>query len=206
MAKELKERYFELLQNLNAEVDPNPFWKEIEREHNGKGRHYHNLSHLENLFLVLDPIRNLFADWDMIAAAVFYHDIVYNVRKKDNEEQSAVRAIERLKTWGVAEDRIQLCNTIIIATKSHDLHENEAVNLFTDADLAILGGTWKTYETYFKAIRKEYKIYPKLMYNPARKKVLQHFLDMPTIYKTKYFQESLEENARLNIAKELSLL
>jgi predicted metal-dependent HD superfamily phosphohydrolase len=62
------------------------------------------------------------------------------------------------------------------------------------------------YSDYYKNVRKEYSIYPNLLYNPGRKKVLKHFLAMGKIFKTDYFYQKFEKNARLNLQKELDLL
>ena len=71
--------------------------------------------------------------------------------------------------------------------------------MFTDADLAILGKDATTYMNYSHQIRQEYKVYPDFMYNPRRKNVLHHFLQMESIYKTPQFRQQydcLVETAR----------
>jgi len=55
-------------------------------------------------------------------------------------------------------------------------------------------------------IRKEYKVYPDIIYKPGRRKVVQHFLAMERIYKTDYFFVRLEQQAKENLTKELTLL
>ena len=102
--------------------------------------------------------------------------------------------------------QIDLCVQHILATKSHAVSENNDTNLFTDADLSVLGADREVYEQYYKQIRKEYSIYPDLMYNPGRKKVLQNFLGMKRIFKTDYFYGKFEEKARRNITAELNEL
>ena len=103
-------------------------------------------------------------------------------------------------------DTLNKCTNIILATKKHLWNEDNDLNLFTDADLSILGADWNDYETYLKQIRKEYTIYPDIIYNSGRKKVLQHFLSMETIYKTEYFYKKFETKARQNLQGELKLL
>jgi predicted metal-dependent HD superfamily phosphohydrolase len=93
-----------------------------------------------------------------------------------------------------------------LATKSHSIAEDNDTNYFTDADLAILGADDKTYTEFAKAIRKEYAVYPDTIYNHGRKKVLTHFLQMPEIYKTKYFRDKYETRARVNLSTELGRL
>lgn len=202
----LKTRFLELIGQQTADVElANKYWVEIEAAHNNKKRVYHSLTHLENLFLELEPIKDQIEDWDTVSWAVFYHDIVYNVRKQDNEERSADLAVERLQAIGYPTRKVERCKAQIIATKSHAVSNDQDANLLTDADLSILGKDWDTYSAYFKAIRKEYKIYPKVLYNPGRKKVLTHFLEMDQLFKTDYFRELYEEQARQNIEQELKL-
>lgn len=144
-------------------------WLEIETYYSSKKRHYHTLSHLENLFLELLPIQEKMTDWETVQFSIFYHDIIYNASRHDNEEKSAILATERLRQMGVSENQILRCNHEILMTKSHDFSDSDT-NYFTDADLSVLGKSWEIYEEYFKQIRKEYRIYPDFMYNRGRKK------------------------------------
>ncbi|NOQ74439.1 MAG: hypothetical protein GQ574_20685 [Crocinitomix sp.] len=201
---ELKTRFFELIGRQTADAGlANAYWAEIEAAHSNKNRIYHNLTHLENLFLELEQVKDQIDDWNTVSWAVFYHDIVYNVRKQDNEERSADLAVKRLSEIAYPKEQVERCKMQIIATKSHAIMDDQDANLFTDADLSILGKNWETYEAYTKAIRKEYKIYPNLLYKPGRKKVLMHFLEMERLFKTAHFVELYEVEARENLGKEL---
>lgn len=202
----LHQNFKDLFQKYNQDNSlQENLWLEIETYYTSKKRHYHTLSHLENLFQELLPIQENFEDWETIKFSIFYHDIIYNASRSDNEEKSAILAIERLKEIGINEDQILKCNHQILMTKSHEMSDNDT-NYFTDADLSILGKNWKTYEEYFKQIRKEYRIYPDFMYNRGRKKALKHFLEMEGIFKTDYFFGKYEKQARLNLEKELEIL
>ncbi|WP_296144950.1 hypothetical protein [uncultured Flavobacterium sp.] len=202
----LKENFKNLVQKFNQDISlQENLWIEIETYYSSKKRHYHNLSHLENLFKELLPIQEKLEDWDTIQFSIFYHDIIYKASRSDNEEKSALLAIERLKEIGYSNDLILKCNHQIITTKSHEFSDSDS-NYFTDADLSILGKSWKTYSEYFQQIRKEYKIYPDFIYNPGRKKALHHFLKMDRIFKTDYFFEKYEIQARENLQKELEFL
>lgn len=181
-------------------------WVFIEKQYTAKGRHYHNLRHLEHLLAQMESCKALVADWDCILFALFYHDIIYKATAKDNEEKSADAAVLDLKAIAFPADRIEKCRAIILATKSHAVSPDNDTNLFTDADLSILGSDWETYSTYFKNVRKEYSVYPDFMYNPGRKKVLMHFLDMECIFKTDFFRDKFEVGARENITKEMEML
>lgn len=180
--------------------------QELVKNYNSEKRHYHNLSHLENLFAELENIKHEIAGWNAICFSVFYHDAIYDVKKNDNEEQSALLAEKRLLELNVPDSVISRCKEQILATKSHQLSSENDTNLFTDADLSILGKSWEAYEVYYKQIRKEYSIYPDLLYKPGRKKVLKHFLEMPRIFKTDLFADRYEKQARENLRMELERL
>ncbi|MFZ4927531.1 hypothetical protein [Chryseobacterium sp. Mn2064] len=181
-------------------------WKEIETKYAEKGRHYHNLLHLSSMFTELEEVKDQIINFPAISFAVFYHDIIYDATSKSNEEKSALTAEKRLKELGLATHEITLISEEILATKHHQKSDNGDINYLLDADLSILGKDWSIYSNYTQNIRKEYSIYPDLLYKPGRKKVLNHFLDRESIFKTDYFKEQYEEQAKKNIDAELSLL
>lgn len=180
-------------------------WKEIEEDYQHKSRHYHTLQHLENLLSELLPHKHAFTNWHTLVFALAYHDVIYNSLRADNEAKSAALAVKRLTEINFPEHEIYRCGQLILATKKHEAADAET-NLFTDADLSILGSDPETYQTYTQQIRREYRMYPDLLYNPGRKKVLNHFLSMSVIYKTEPFRDKYEATARLNIQAELESL
>ncbi|GGD42452.1 hypothetical protein GCM10011514_03050 [Emticicia aquatilis] len=203
----LKNIFFDLLKKYtNDESLVSKFWSEIEENYTNRKRYYHTLEHLENLFQMLTPIKTKIKDWDTLLFTLFYHDVIYNATKSDNEEKSAELAIVRMQTIGIEKSQIEQCKAQILATKKHLPNANSDTNYFTDADLSVLGQDWETYINYYKNVRKEYAIYPNIIYNTGRKKVLKHFLAMDSIYKTDYFYQEFEQKAKENLARELGLL
>ena len=203
----LHETYLQLVrQYTNDEQKITAYWAEIETAHSSGSRYYHNLSHLENLVTQLAAFKNDITDWNTVLFSVFYHDIVYAVTQKDNEEKSAQLAAERLTELSVPPLQIEKCLTQIIATKSHQLSDDPDTNLFTDADLSILGMEWPLYAAYYEQVRQEYSIYPDAVYKPGRRNVLHHFLQMEKIFKTPQFYSKYERSARENLARELATL
>jgi len=180
-------------------------WEEIETRYAEKSRHYHTMAHIENLILELIPVKASFSQWHVVVFAVAYHDIIYKPSRTNNEEKSAEFAAERLKSIDVPSELIARCRDFIIATKRHDPVDNE-IDLFTDADLSILGSDSNMYQSYAKQVRKEYSVYPDLLYKAGRKKMLLHFLGMPHIYKSPLFRDKYEATARWNLKNELDSL
>ena len=203
----LKEIFSNLLINYTTNSSLiNELWDEVEKNYSEKKRHYHTLQHLENLLITLTEVKSEIQHWESILFTLFYHDIIYTALKSDNEENSALLAEKRMQQLSVSNDIIERCKNQILATKSHSKSTDSDTNYFTDADLSVLGQPWEIYSLYYKNVRKEYAIYPDFIYNPGRKKVIQHFLSMNSIYKTDYFYNQFEKVAKENLMKELSSL
>lgn len=200
----LKDRFESLCLNFTKDkILIEKFWFEIEKKYSGKSRHYHNLQHLETLFEEIEHVKDKIKNFNSISFSIFYHDIIYDATSKLNEEKSADVAKERLEILGVNNDDIQRIYEQILTTKSHQKSEDEDTNFLLDADLSIFGKSSQVYVEYTKQIRKEYSIYPDFLYKLGRKKVLQHFLELESIFKTEYFRNKYEIQARENIEFEL---
>lgn len=181
-------------------------WQEIEANYSKRNRHYHTLDHLEHMLNQFNAIKTEISEWDATLFALYYHDIIYNPLKSDNESKSADLAVKRMHELDVPIAIIEQTKTQILATKSHEISSDNDVNFFTDIDLSVLGQTWPIYAEYARNVRKEYAIYPDLIYNAGRKKVLNHFLAMDRIFKTEKLNSKFELQAKRNIEKELRAL
>jgi Uncharacterized protein conserved in bacteria len=181
-------------------------WNELSNAYSGKNRYYHNLSHIENMLLTLNQVKNKISDYDTVLFALYYHDFVYEPTSDKNEEKSADVAGTILSKLNYPCERISNCYTLILATRDHIASGNNDTNYLTDADLSILGQDWDLYLQYTKMIRQEYVIYPNEVYNEGRKKVIDFFLKMNQIFKTQYFFEKFERQAKENLIKELTQL
>lgn len=194
-----------LQQYTGNEALQQQYWQELSAAYTQTGRYYHTLQHLEFMLQQLEQVKNDISQWNAVIAALFYHDIVYDVMKQNNEETSAILAAKRLAKIEVPQEMIDQCTEHILATKLHTIGSSTDTNLFTDADLCILGQPAGIYKTYTTQIRKEYAVYPDSLYNPGRAKVLQHFLAMPAIFKTAPFAR-YQVQAQTNIQQELDTL
>ena len=196
----LKNKFQILCQNFTTNKELIlTLWSEIEKAHTTPTRHYHTDKHLKQIYQALPTINKL------SEFAIFYHDIIYNVSRNDNEEQSALLCEKRLKYLGVSTELRNQVTQLIRETKTHEASSITNA-LFLDADLAILGSTWDIYQIYLQNVRKEYEIYNDNVYNVGRKKVLKQFLGKERIYMSEYFYERYEQQARKNIEQELLIL
>lgn len=202
----LEQEFLTSLKKYTSDLtQPQIMWNEVMENYSQPGRYYHNIGHLNSLLAELKLYQDKFSDWDATIFAIAYHDLIYNPLKDDNEEQSAILARKRLTTISLSEHSIAFCCHLIVSTKRHESSDMET-NLFTDADLAILGSDSQAYVQYTNQIRREYAIYPDRVYNSGREEVLEHFLTMSPIFKTKEFSDKYEIRARENILTELNAL
>lgn len=186
------------------------FYQEIERKYTSGRRHYHNLHHIAALLQFCEQYAGELIDRDVVAFAVFYHDIIYNVLRKDNEPRSAQLAVKRLQALRVPVSTIEQVKLYIEATQTHAVttavtHVGD-LQLFLDFDMSILAAGWEAYEAYTRQVRKEYRIYPDKLYYPGRKQFLQHCLQTAHIFQTPVFRERYEVIAKGNIGKELEFI
>ena len=207
MATDLKQEWEKLCARYTSDVAlAGTLWEELEQAYTSKDRYYHSLTHITYMLELAEKYKQENLKYDPLLFAIFYHDIIYNPSRSDNEAESAELAEARLKSIGLPAADTAFVKEMILATKSHQQQQNETANFLLDLDLAILGAGWQKYNMYREAVRKEYSIYPDAVYKSGRKSVLQRFLAQTHIYKTQLFRDRLELQARENLRMELDLL
>jgi len=204
----IEKRFKNLLNKYTSDKKQiDQYWLELEKSYNFKSRYYHNLSHINELLQFYDKYEHELIKKNVVLFAIFYHDIIYDIKKKDNEKQSAEFAKNSLKDLNIKQEIINFCYDYILATKKHNIDSSDTdLAYFLDFDMAVLGKDWEDYHIYTEKIRKEYQIYPSILYKKGRKKALESFLQTEQIYKTDAFFKLFEEQARKNIQKEINLL
>lgn len=204
---DLSLRWKHLVLNYTSNEDKvSELWNELAIKYSGPERHYHTLHHLSKMMQWVDQLEEVIVDLDTMCFSIFYHDVIYDASRKDNEEKSAEFARERLALLGLSSAQIDKCSQQIVSTKAHEVSADQDTNILIDIDLSILGTDQLTYEWYSKAIRKEYEVYPDEIYIPGRIAVLRHFLQKPVIFKTPFVASKLEEQAQCNLETELNTL
>lgn len=173
----------------------------LQKKYEEKHRTYHNLSHIRTLLNLCKDFKDSLKDYNTVRFAVWFHDAIYNTKRRDNEQQSAGLASQLLSRLGAQSSE---CVQMIEATKDHYGRGLSAdVRLFLDMDLAILGASEEIYTEYAKAVRDEYSWVPDLLYRRGRREVLEAFLEREAIYLTEEMRERYEVQARKNISSEL---
>jgi predicted metal-dependent HD superfamily phosphohydrolase len=181
-----------------------PVFDRLVAAHSEPHRFYHTLEHVHEVLKVVGKLADAASDPSAVHLAIWFHDAVYDSRATDNEERSAVLAVEALRPLGVPEDVLRRVATMIRATAhtaAGEVDSDTAVLL--DADLAILSAEEGRYARYAADIRREYAWVGESAYRAGRAKVLQGFLDRPRIYRTERMHAAAEEAARKNLRAEI---
>lgn len=200
----IKEVFIQLIKEYTVDNDvAHPLWQEIEEAYSGKKRFYHTIAHLEMMLEQLETVKHTIVNWNCVLFSLFYHDFIYSATSHCNEEDSAQVAVDRMIQLNVSKQMQEDCRMMILSTKKHLVSMDLDTNYFIDADLSILGQRPVLYDAYADNVRKEYSVYPDIIYKPGRKKVLKHFIAMERIYKTKEFYSNYEIAAKENLNREL---
>jgi predicted metal-dependent HD superfamily phosphohydrolase len=138
--------------------------------------------------------------------AIFFHDLIYDASRNDNEEQSAKKMREVLGGF-VVDATMDAAAFSIEATKKHAPTPNSDTNLIVDLDMAILGQPWPAYERYAKGVMQEYlPLYGEEAYRRGRTELfLEPTIAHGNIFLTKEF-EHLNEPALRNMQREVDAL
>lgn len=182
-------------------------WQNIATHYSESKRAYHNLNHLQQLFTQFEQIEQQLAQPNIVALALYYHDVIYDPKRSDNELKSAEYAVRHLQDYLSAEQCRRL-HALIIMTADHQLDDSADLDAayLLDMDLSILGTEWSDYQHYAQAVRQEYQHVTTEDYRIGRVQVLRGLLAHSQLYLTEYYYERLERHARSNIQREISAL
>jgi predicted metal-dependent HD superfamily phosphohydrolase len=182
----------------------NATWDMLVRHYSEPHRAYHNLSHITALLRHADANRESIVNPGAVGFAIWFHDVIYDTRARDNEERSAAFARDAMQGMGIADSLIAAVERCILATQKHELMSGVPdLPLFLDRDLAILGAPDELYRQYSEAIRAEYNWVAGPLYRLGRGKVLKRFAQRRTLFFTPAMAARFEAQARRNLDREI---
>ena len=166
-------------------------------------RHYHTHQHLAECFQKVQDIISLAEHPAEVKVGLWFHDVIYDTRRHDNEERSADWARNAAREWGASAESAQRIYDLVMFT----CHAAEPVGIdaqvLVDADLSILGAPRARFLEYEAQVRSEYGWVPDAMFRPARAKILKEFLGRTHLFCTAHFRERYEAQARRNLQRSL---
>ncbi|MBR0754647.1 phosphohydrolase [Bradyrhizobium jicamae] len=177
--------------------------EELAAAYTAPGRHYHNLAHIEDCLAALARLDGLSAaEREILTEAIWWHDVVYDPTRSDNEELSAQLAEQHVR----ADIRDEV-GRLIRLTKSHDVQPDDRLGaILISIDLSILGAEGARYDAYAAAIRQEFIHVGDADYRAGRASVLRRFAVRAVIYPDHGFAAMYDRRARDNLARELAAL
>jgi len=178
--------------------------------YSSEGRFYHTLAHVGQVlgvakFLSESGDCHFGSDSHLaLLLAAWFHDVVYDPRRDDNEAQSVVWMKKALRPFGIPVLILEETVNLILATRNHIASPDHlSTQILLDADLSILGAPPEIYRQYAVAIRQEYNFVSDNAYRSGRRAVLERFLARPQIFHHPITFAALEKQARGNMMEEI---
>lgn len=168
-------------------------------------KYYHNLEHVSVCLRAYSDLEDLAEHPFEVAVAIWFHDVIYDPRRRENEDRSVEYAFEKLGQF-LMDEQLEVIRNLILVTKHDSEPKNVDEEIMIDVDLVIFGQKPEEFLEYEKNIRKEYSWLSERNYREGRKKLLVRFLDRDYIFYTELFRAKYEEQSRRNLRKSISLL
>jgi len=195
-----------LWRRLGAAGTGHQAFDDLAAAHAEPGRFYHTLDHVLDCLARLDESGAAPADRDLVEAAIWFHDVVYDPHRTDNEARSAEWAAYTLGPAGVAKITVERIGDLIQMTGHSSPPADPQGALLCDVDLSILGRDEQEFEDYQRRIRQEYAWVPDPLYRAGRARILSAFEKRDRIFLTEYFHDRYEAQARANLRRALTRL
>lgn len=199
-------RWPQLWSLLGIDVSNTNSLVELQAQYAESHRAYHTLQHIAECLQHFDAVQQLIQSPVEVELALWYHDVIYDTHRNDNEEASAQWAERALFDAAVAEAITQRVTNLITLTKHVAEPVDEDGAFLLDIDLAILGASPMRFAEYEMQVRQEYAWVSWPAFCRGRAKILQSFLQRTWIYRTTFFQKCFETQARLNLTASLAKL
>ncbi len=173
--------------------------KRVKTAYTEPHRRYHTPDHLARMFADAVPYAPLAP---ALRWAIWFHDFVYDPRRADNEEASALVARQALAEMDEGPAVIERAAELILATKPGvAAPEGEDARLLISLDLKILAEPPEKYDIYLAQIREEFAHVPEARFRAGRAEFMRRFLERAEIFPHPDFRQ-FEQAARANIARE----
>ncbi len=203
----LHSRWDALLRPLGTPATRHHEFEQLVRQYREPHRGYHTLAHIADCLRQFDGVRHIAPrDADTIEAAIWFHDVIYDPRGRDNEGASAEYATAALARLGADEPFREEVSRLIGLTRHAERPTDLAGQLMVDVDLSSLGASAAVFEQNGQNIRSEFAHVDDATYRRSRANILRQFDARPRIYLTDVFFARYEEAARANLRRAISAM
>jgi predicted metal-dependent HD superfamily phosphohydrolase len=150
---------------------------------------------------MFDQCKWLASNPDALELAVWFHDVIFEPGKRDNEKRSAQLYLQLSE--GVHDESTRsLVDRLIMATL-HDgssLADSDAIYM-VDIDLSSFGLSWEEFLQDSQNLRRENAELSDAEYYRKKANFQNFLLAKERFYLSDYFAERLETQARANLAR-----
>jgi predicted metal-dependent HD superfamily phosphohydrolase len=205
---ERSKRWLALWNRIGARGDGEKVYAGLFMRYIEPRRAYHTIAHIDDCLHRLDEaVRYLLVHFDDVEFALWFHDVVYDTHRHDNEERSVELAKAVARDASLQREFEERVANLILATKHNSLLINPDAQIIADIDLASLGYPEHVFEENTRLIRREYSWVPEDTFRAERAKILQAFLNRPQgIYYTQYFRDKYNTQAQQNLKRSIAQL
>lgn len=199
-----KDRFRRMWEDLRAANDSTVVYGKLAYAYRSLPRCYHTLEHVGRVLCELDAAGPC-EDRAAVEMALWFHDVVYDPRREDNEAASA-RWLENAGLQArIPAARVGRAAAHVRATAhGADAGDDPDTAVVLDCDLAILAAPKAMFDRYDRQVREEYIWVPEADYCRERAAVLRGFLNR-RIFRTPAFVD-YEDPAKRNIVRALRRL
>jgi len=186
-----------------SRIKPERIHAELVTRYSEPHRHYHTCEHIGHC---LNQLELASADIDNPAAvgmALWFHDVIYNPRATDNEQQSADLFMRRVGNHA-DQQFSEIVYEAILITKHQAMPKTLTEQFVVDIDLSSFGLAEPTFDKNSRDIRAEYAHVPDAEFFPAHLKFIESLFARPTLYFTDFFRTRYEAIARANFQRLLA--
>jgi len=205
-SEQLRERWSRLWHRLGVPVAKLPQIDSLLKAYQSPERAYHNLHHISQCLAELDALQVQCETPNEVELALWYHDVIYDAKRHDNEKLSADQAADAMRLAGIDSSVINRATVLILATKHATPPAAGDAQIIVDIDLSILGRPQAEFDVYEYAIRREFSFVDEASFRTGRSAILKKFLDRSVIYRTEVMQQKYEAAARANLQRSIDRL
>ena len=181
-------------------------YQQLLNAYNEPHRVYHNLEHIESCLTMFDRISDFLDNPDAVELAIWFHDAVYKVGDRENEQLSANLFMTLTDGLFTHECRDRVYQHIMATRHDCSVITNTDTKLMVDIDLSSFGLPWTDFLNDSKKVRAEMNHLSDAEYYQKQTSFQLSLLAQPSFFKSDYFCEHHEAQARSNLAQLFELI
>jgi predicted metal-dependent HD superfamily phosphohydrolase len=196
-------------QHLGRSSASTTWFESVVSRYRQPARRYHGTRHVRWVVRHVTDLAAAADDLGAVIAAAFFHDVVYDPTRGDNEMASAELADRALTELGWESERRRHVSELVLATIDHDVDSDGCgsdTQVLLAADLAVLAAEPAKYSDYVRGVRGEYAHIDDEAWRTGRSAVLRALLGRRHLFAQALDLNEWEQRARANISAELAML